>query len=157
MNGWTGGRTDQFALTFQPSSLVVVDLKQALFDDAPKSKMKEVTLVRVVPGSRNLRFSCINILVGASGSATVCAFVSNRWWCVVLAAKEEPIQSQSRIGGLPTSFHSVSHPIPYHPIRIRQLGWGGLFPFEWSSNSGDLKSFSALKVRVLRVLYCTVL
>lgn len=32
----------QFALTFQPSSLVVVELKKALLDDAPRSKMKEV-------------------------------------------------------------------------------------------------------------------
>lgn len=32
----------QFALTFQPSSLVVVDLKKAFYEDAPQSKMKEV-------------------------------------------------------------------------------------------------------------------
>lgn len=36
------GCVPQFALTFQPSSLVVVELKKALFDDAPQSKMKEV-------------------------------------------------------------------------------------------------------------------
>lgn len=34
----------QFALTFQPSSLEVVELKKALFDDAPQSKMKEVMI-----------------------------------------------------------------------------------------------------------------
>ncbi|CAM9992593.1 unnamed protein product [Pylaiella littoralis] len=64
LKGWR--RIVQFALTFQPSSLVVVDLKKALFDDAPRSKMKE-------------------------------------------------------------------------------LGWGGLFPFEWTSPKDDLKSFSAMK------------
>lgn len=32
----------QFALTFQPSSLVVVDLKKAFYEDAPQSRMKEV-------------------------------------------------------------------------------------------------------------------
>ncbi|CAM9349344.1 unnamed protein product, partial [Ectocarpus sp. 6 AP-2014] len=64
LKGWR--RIVQFALTFQPSSLEVVELKKALFDDAPRSKMKE-------------------------------------------------------------------------------LGWGGLFPFEWRSSSDDLKSFSAMK------------
>ncbi|CAM9587115.1 unnamed protein product, partial [Laminaria digitata] len=64
LKGWR--RIVQFALTFQPSSLVVTDLKQAFFEDAPQSKMKE-------------------------------------------------------------------------------LGWGGLFPFEWKSPKEDLKSFAAMK------------
>lgn len=32
-------------------------------------------------------------------------------------------------------------------VRGAQLGWGGLFPFEWKSPSADLKSFAAMKVR----------
>lgn len=62
--GWR--RIVQFALTFQPSSLEVVDIKTAVFQDAPQSKMPE-------------------------------------------------------------------------------LGWGGLFPFEWKSSTRDMKNFEAMK------------
>lgn len=38
---------------------------------------------------------------------------------------------------------------PFCPLFrfVCQLGWGGLFPFEWASSDKDLESFSALKVR----------
>lgn len=32
-------------------------------------------------------------------------------------------------------------------VLVWQLGWGGLFPFEWTSPNDDLKSFAAMKVR----------
>lgn len=44
---------------------------------------------------------------------------------------------------LDRSIHSLR---PSLLPRFCQLGWGGLFPFEWARSDNDLKSFSAMKV-----------
>ena len=56
------------------------------------------------------------------------------------------IRAPGGLLGVLTSFRVASFCAPPFAPLARQLGWGGLFPFEWASADKDLKSFSALKV-----------
>lgn len=60
--------------------------------------------------------------------------------CVGFAANSR------RSAGCADSFRVASLHDARRFARFYQLGWGGLFPFEWASSDNDLKSFSAMKV-----------